>query len=400
MIYKRYFNKKAGLLFFFCLLCGAGCWDAKELANLSLVSAVGIDLDEKQPGTVIVTIQIIKPGEMKSASAEDDSGKGGGSSSAIEKQQAYLMVSSSGKTVSEAFLNFINQVNRVLYLSHNLIVVFSGQAAKKGISPFLDFFIRARQTRETVWILVADGKASDVIETSIGQEKIPAFAINGLISNWKLNSQADGVTQHDFMVRLLGKGAAPYAPFIQVINNSGEKKLSLGGTAIFKEDKFIGRYDKSETRGMLWVVNKVNKGLISIKPANQGSIDFEIIKAKSKMKPEIKEGKIRVKLEIDIECGLTNEMKSLNLLKQQTVRSLEFLVCQAVKDEVKAALNKAFRLGSDVFGFGEAIHRKFPKEWKKIKPVWNRKFSTVEVNITCETRLKSSGVISKSVYLK
>src|SRR3954469_19448152 len=62
---------------FFMLIIGSllltGCWSQKELTDLALVSAMGIDLDEK--GKYVVTFQIVNPESVAA-------GKQGGGQSA------------------------------------------------------------------------------------------------------------------------------------------------------------------------------------------------------------------------------------------------------------------------------------------------------------------------------
>ena len=48
-----------------------------------------------------------------------------------------------------------------------------------------------------------------------------------------------------------------------------------------------------------------------------------------------------------------------------------------------------------MFWIWEAIHRKYPKIWKKIKDDWNDKFSNLPVNITVEVETKQLGEITK-----
>ncbi len=393
--YRRFRNKLILFLLNFLLIINNGCWDARDLNNMAIISAVGIDLDEKQSGKVIVTIQVIKPGEAKSASGGGDTG---GAGAAPVQRKAYVTVSSSGKTVSEAFQNFVNQVDRELYLSENQIIIFSKTTAQKGLYPLLEFFIRTRQPRGTSWILIAAGKAGSVMETSLGLEKIPSIEITRLILNRESASQTDTATQHEFICKLLAKTSSAHTSLIQVKKQPGQKKISLAGTAVFKEDRLVGKFDKIETRGLLWILNKVGKGVIRVKSPAWGNIDLEIIKAKSKLIPEIKDGKIVIKLMIDTEYGLTNVVGTPDFTKQGTAGSLDLLIRKAIRREVSAALTKAFQLKADVFGFGEIIHQRYPKEWKRLKPVWDQAFLTTEVNVRVRTQLKSVGLTIKPIF--
>ncbi|HPD01686.1 MAG TPA: Ger(x)C family spore germination C-terminal domain-containing protein, partial [Acetivibrio sp.] len=72
-----------------------------------------------------------------------------------------------------------------------------------------------------------------------------------------------------------------------------------------------------------------------------------------------------------------------------------------VKSLCEKALNKAQKeLKTDIFGFGEEIHRKHPKLWKKLKKEWSNKFPDLPVNITVEVETKQLGGIGKPLFMK
>lgn len=55
---------------------------------------------------------------------------------------------------------------------------------------------------------------------------------------------------------------------------------------------------------------------------------------------------------------------------------------------------------SDIFGFGEAIHRSNPKEWKKIKRQWRDEgFSELSANVKVDVKLQHTGTVTNS-YLE
>lgn len=59
------------------------------------------------------------------------------------------------------------------------------------------------------------------------------------------------------------------------------------------------------------------------------------------------------------------------MTRPETWDSLEKRQAAVIESEVKAALRKAqAELGVDIFGFGEAVHRKYPKEWQELKGRW------------------------------
>jgi spore germination protein KC len=291
----------------------SGCWDVRELSTLAIVGASGIDLADK-PGKVLMTVQIIKPGEVKTSSS---GGEGGGGTEQAATKPPIWVIKTTGNNVAEAVRNFASISNRQLYFADSQLLVIGKEAAAQGVRPLLDFFIRNREPRETTWIVIAADKASDIIEVKSGLEKIPAMSLARLVENSTLTSFTVGVTQQEFVNRLMSKTAAPYASHMEISDESAGKKARLSGTDVFKGDKLAGTFNQSETRGFLWIIGKVKKGLITAKSPQGGETNFEITRATSKITPQLKGNQIRFKVEIVVESNLCSEDHSLDFSKPQ-----------------------------------------------------------------------------------
>lgn len=55
---------------------------------------------------------------------------------------------------------------------------------------------------------------------------------------------------------------------------------------------------------------------------------------------------------------------------------------------------------SDIFGFGEAIHRSNPEEWNKIKENWDEEFSDLTVNVKVDMKIRLTGTVNSSFLEK
>lgn len=194
------------------------------------------------------------------------------------------------------------------------------------------------------------------------------MTIMHLVEAREATSQASAVNLQEFLTRLLSKTMAPVASHIEVFEENGEKKVRLMGSAVFKGDKLVGELDKAETRGLLWVIGEVKSGIIVVdSPGIKGKASIEIIEAKSKMTPELRDGKVCMKVEINAEGNLGEQMGVENLATPAAIAALEKKQAAVIEKEILAALKKARTLKTDIFGFGEAVHRKYPKEWQELE---------------------------------
>ncbi|MUT68477.1 Ger(x)C family spore germination protein [Paenibacillus sp. NEAU-GSW1] len=362
------------------ILSTTGCWNRTEVDELSVVMAVGLDKQEHS-GDVQFTAQIFKPTEKK----EGGTGGGGG-------DRSYWNLKSTGDTVYSAVQGTDHKAPRKLYFAHNQIVIFSRNIAQEGMQKQIDFFMQQHQNRLNVWILVAQGRADEILEIQPQLEKMPALDIADLIETQVEASQSSVVNLKQFSTRLMSKTTSPIAPFIEVSGKGKKRTVLISGTAVFKKDKLAGQLNKTETRGLLWVIGEVKRGIIEMDcPGGGGKASLNIIRADSKIVPEIKGNKIIMKIQLNEEGILGSQLCPENLSTPEKIAALEQSKADAIRSEVMAAVNKARKLRADIFGFGDAVHRKYPKQWIRLESKWDKVFPDIELVLTIDAKIRRAG---------
>jgi len=370
-------------------LCG--CWNKHELNELGIVMGVGVDKAPRED-KVQITAQVVKPGEIKSM---------GGKSSGGSKNKTFWNIKDTGDCVFDTIRDMTNQSSRKLYFPHNQVVIYGRSIAEEGLAKYLDFFFRDHETRVNVYILIADGSASDVLDVEPQLEQMPAVNIaKVVVSQANATSQTIAVRLKDFKSRLMSGTTAPVAPIIGIIGTDEEKVAEITGTAVFKKDKLVGELNKTEGRGLLWVLGEVKSGIIKVNSSSDNPVNLEIVRAKAKYSPEIKDGKVKIKISILEEGTIAEQSGSEDLSSTSEIEFLEKQKSEAIKSEVLAAFAKAKELNADIFGFGDAINDKYPIEWKTMKDDWDNIFQTIEVDVNVQAKLRLMGRINKPVLSK
>lgn len=113
------------------LLLLSGCWERKEVNDIAIVTATGVDLLDDE--SIRVTVLLAVPRLIGTTSAQ------GGGESKLESSAGWI-VSEQGKTVMDAFTGLQDKLPRKLFLSHNRTIVVGEKLARNGIFPLLDFF--------------------------------------------------------------------------------------------------------------------------------------------------------------------------------------------------------------------------------------------------------------------
>jgi len=369
----------------------SGCWDSRELDRLSLVAGIGLDLD---PGTgkVTVTYQSIVPSQLKSTSSSDVSGE--------QKSSAALNVIrldySTGSSLSDALNNYARQGSHDLFYQHAAVFVLGKEEAQQGIYSTFDTIVRNPLSRPNILIVISEEKASDILKSRDGMERIQAIGIANEIKLSAEYSQYPSVTTLEFANRLKGKTTAPIIPMVGIFEETGPegekiKKTRITGTAVFKGDRMVGKLNERESRGLLWTINKIKRGFVTIPEA-----DMEIIKAESRIIPELQDDKIKITVEIDEESNLV-KYKGRQDMTPEILREMEKGQAKEIGNQVIAAVEKSFSLNADVFGFGDAVHRKYKKKWKDLQSRWDDIYPRIEVVVKVKTHLNENGDINKAL---
>ena len=387
----------AAMLLISFSVCISGCWDSHELNKLAILSGIGFDIDP-ETGEHLVTYQSIIPSKVKSSTAgssEEQTG-GGGISPAVYLDHL------KGNTWSEPSGNYAAQGNRNLFFPHIQVDILGKEVAKRGVYPLVEYILRLTQGRPNRLLLVAQDKASDILAARDGMEVIPAIGIAGGVKLAAEFSKYPAISILDFANRLLSKTTAPILPIISIFEETGPdgkkfNKVRITGMAVFKGDKMVGELNEQESRGMLWAIDKIKKGFVVVDaPDGSGKASLAITRSKSQIIPELTEGKITIHVVIEEQADLTEYNGSKNL-DDILLKQIEERQAEAIQKEVMAALNKSLALNADVFGFGEAVHRKYKKDWPDLEARWDEIYPSLDVAIKVKTHVNETGDISKAV---
>lgn len=207
---------------------------------------------------------------------------------------------------------------------------------------------------------------------------------------------AIGITLLNFSKRLMTESTAPLASYLEV--NQADKTVRLTGAATFRKDALSGILNEEETRGLLWILDEIKAGISVVSCPNprcskpDGKVSLELVSSKSKLKPEIKDGKPQFQLGIRPHVHLSEQTCPCDLSPSDMVESLKKLLSQEITQKINLALKKAQEHNCDIMGFGEKINQKYPLYWRENAQEWGEDFPQFPVNIEIDVLLDVTGM--------
>lgn len=379
--------KKLLITLSFIFIC-CGCYNYKELNDLAITSAIGID---KSDNGYKVTAQVVntqKEGTDNNSSSDPK----------------IIVYEHTSKTVQEAVRYMVLESPKRLYPNHMQVIIISEDVAKDGILESLDLFFRDSELQKNFYVLIS----KDVSANQILKTLTPADSI--VSSNIKKSLESDssylGITElvtYDELINtylnpnkeislpsVTLKGKKKGSDKIDNIEQSDSStKVVLSQMAIFKDDKMIGYLDDKQSIALSFIKGKINNTIIKYK-CNGGYVVVETTNSKSSINVDNK-GNFRIKISGD---AAINEVScDINLENDNSISKIN----KQVNKEIKKNVNNTIKYvknnyNSDIFNFLDILYKNQYSLYKKISNDWYKdKFKDSKIDIDVDIKVVEKG---------
>jgi len=372
---KRQLLRSTSALGFLVLtpLLLTGCWSARELNQSALVAGAGFDKENEK---YKMTIQILQPLKLTPKTRG-------------QSPSATYVTSETGQTVFETIRTFPHKTNRKLFWSHCQIFVIGHDLASESITKTLNWFYRNQELRPLSFIILSEGKASDVIKAKSSLNPIAAYDVADTVKTLSDTSDAPIVNLMDFMQMVASPVKAAYMPEIN--------KFEVVGTGVFLHDRLVGELNLDESKGLLSLNGEVKSGQITV-PALTGHGDrmtVEIIHGGAKKEVRFIHGKPTVNYHLNYVVDTADD-PYLFKHDEPTFHEIERRVGEQIKQDAVQCIEKVKSYHADVIGAGEAIEHKNPRIWEHIAKNWPDEFPQVPIQVDVNVHLRHEGIIQGS----
>lgn len=368
----------AVVMMFMAVLVLNGCKvlipDREDVEDLEFIRVLGID---KQKDKVVLT-------------ATSKTAKSSGEGGAPEIVPNLLI--SEGDTLFNTMSKMHTYSKERPFLGMAEYIIVGEDGAKFGLRSLTDFIMRDHELRLNATMFVTKGESAEKVMKNVVKNKL---ILGDILESLEKRSGNYAMSKRVYMYELCSmldsKTSSPYLPCIQIINgvelegDHVDSNIELMGLAVFKDDKLSYYLDGIETRAFNFIIGDIKSGVITVKDQVGQEVSLEIITATRKIKTYINDGIPSVDLTINMSSNLDEQWSAEDLTEEEALDLINTQQSEVIKEEVIKVINKAQQNNTDIFGFGDAIHRQHPGKWKNIEDKWEELFPKIKINVNVKS---------------
>lgn len=388
-----------------------GCNGAKELDQRANVIAIGLDTAEQEDMSR-VSYQFAIP---KMEASKEDAGKD------------TVIITNTAASLAEGLNLVSSEIALQPTLAHIKVIVIGEELARKGLEKVLGPFMRYREYRGSMFVVVAKGTAKNFLE-----KNKPVFVISvakyyeEMLANGKETGYFLNTTLHHYYTRIKSKSGQPYMSLVAINSEEDDKKISttkvpggkidgyiagdiprrggnfseFAGTAIFDHDKMVGTLSTTETRMLAILLGIYKNGFIVVEdPLDSKSIVNVNLHLGSKPKIDVVliEDRPVIHVSILLEGEVSSIPSGINYEQGSYLNLLEDQVSKVYQQEMMNFSKHTQELKADVAGFGYYLRPAFQSNKEFEDYGWNEKYEQAEVNIEVKTQIRRTGLMIRTV---
>ena len=374
-----------------------GCWSSHEVNTLGLAVSIGIDKAEEGYS---ISVQMLNPKAIASN---------------VETHESPVVVyTSTGADIHETILRLTTIAPRKVYSSHLRMVILGEDVARDGISGIIDYFLRYHEYRTDFYFAIAKGSSAEqVLKILTPIEDVPGLSMyNKLKVSFEQWAPTKAVRIIELANDVMSEGIDPVINAVEIIGgdiptdstdvlkrSDNFQTLRFTELGAFQYDRLVGWLNETEAKGYNYLHGTVkNTGGLIERDGIVLSVD--VLKADRTIETTVVDDKPAFSVTIKYKTVIVDVEGDFDVSKQENMPIINELCNQKIVSICEMAVKKAQEeLKTDIFGFGERVHEKYPKYWQSVKDNWNAVFVDLPITIKAEGKLVAAGDIKKPINL-
>ncbi|ARU60557.1 hypothetical protein CBW65_05300 [Tumebacillus avium] len=354
-----------------------GCAQQNVLEDLGLILVVGYDVDKK--GMLKLTVAMPEVSE--------------------EAKEKVQIITSKGDLSKEARSNISMATDRQVVSGQLRTAVFSETLARQGLWRVLDTLQRDVNITASLILCISDGKAQEILTASYNDRPRIGKFIFELLRKEAKNFTVPRTTLHEYIRQYHSDGSDPVIPYVKMHGGN----LAVAGTALFRNDVFVGSLSPEETKMLLLLRGSGEGGDIKQALPNGNrkgegddaaeQIMLTFVRAKHKYKVAMKDGVPHVTFDVDVAGQVIEYTGSKPLSDTKQLQKVEHELEKGLTVRMEDLLNQLQnKYKCDPIGIGDHIRANglYPAWSEK---VWRDAYADAKIKVNFKLNIIRTGII-------
>lgn len=365
-----------------------GCWDIKDLQEISYFTAIGFDIEGKD---FVVYGQLL---DFHSV-AKMESGKLSAHPVWVGKGR--------GKTLVDAIDDLYRSSQlRIFYGQVNAIVVgeklLKNESAMKQVYQFQGRFY---ELRYTPWIFGTSEAVDDVFSvTSIFNFSPGVSILHHPLETYRQRSVFPPQSIRSFILEKNEPLHTTLLPSIAISDknwskgNTPHEFLKINGAYAIKNDKLLGWFRVEDMLGLTWVEPKTRRGPLVLFSGGEKEAALSLDQSKIKISPRVRDGKAYYSIKVKLSGTLVMSKVPLGEVELQSEAE------KMVREQIREVYERGLKYDADLLQLVTSLYRKKNKEWKVLQSSGGLELTSESLTeIDVLVRVKRTGNMKSSTKL-
>ena len=409
-----------------------GLKNSVKVNNLAFANIIGLDKSPNDPNNIVVTFQFVTP-KMKS-----------GNSVSTDKT---IVTSVEEKSINLAISSLQDYMNSNLSFSNANAIIISENLAKEGVHRYISEISSNLKFNTNMYILICENSSQKFIETLDKNNDLnPTSGFNILKNSEEYTGSIDVINITEFEDFLYTKNASPRAPICKInseeskdenkkddmnkesnessqnnkssdtsdivdniSNNTGgvikqksDIKVEVGGTAVFDDDKLVGKLSCDETAMHIMLTSTLESYDISLEKKdtkinnNQNSPTNINLSQTKKAKIKVTTNNFNARADIEIPLNmiiLSNPVGVYNYTNKDYMENLKYQTEEILNTQMDNYLKKIQKeYNTDIDDFYSYTKKNFLTYNEYLDYNFKQKFKDMKINVKFKITYTDSGL--------
>lgn len=333
--------KKILILIILLFTCTA-CYDYKEINDLAIISAIGVDYDNDK---YIITLEVLNDQIDKDSS----------------KLTSYIKVGS-GDTLTSAIESATDKFSKQPLFNHIKLMVLSDTIVQNKFDNIIDLFLRNTYFRENFYVISSMNTKPDMLLNNITDENpVASNAITSLLESVSYSSNSNIQKKFDEIVEEVTTFGIDTC-FSNIDLN--ENQFIINGMVIFKDYDYKEILDNEYVKVYNLLKDEFDRPTFTIKYDN---LSFTVAINNGKLDSSIDNGIIKVKG--DLMGRILDNDPKFNIRDIDNLEKLDNDFSKLLNNKLQEFIKVIQESNSDILGLTE---KHYKKTRKKDKDYWQK----------------------------